>query len=100
MLWKASTVPPDNVLVYFQEIVRKLSRYSSDILFLHQSTGGLPVGGCKTLVDSMSTNKSSTSMTHLAFETKLHSVVTSSMPRKLCGNRACGHVSCPDCPRI
>ena len=23
-----------------------------------------------------------------------------SMPRKLCGNRVCGCVLCPDCPRI
>ena len=35
--------------------------------------------GCKTLVDSISTNKPSTSMTHVACETKLHKVVTSSM---------------------
>ena len=65
--------------------------YSSDILFLHQSTGGLPVPGFKTLVDSMSTNKPSTSLTHVACETKLHSVVTSSMHPCLGNCVAIGH---------
>ena len=91
MLWKASTVPPDNVLVYTLEIVRRFFRYSSDILFLHQSTGGLPVAGCKTLVDSMSTSKPSSSMTNVACETKLHSVVTSSMHPCLGNCVAIGH---------
>ena len=46
--------------------------YSTDIQFQHQSTGGLPVPCCKTLVNNMSTIKPSTSMTYVACETKLH----------------------------
>ena len=39
-------------------------------------------------------------MTHVACELELRSVVRSSMPRKLAGNRACGLVFCPDYPHL
>ena len=57
--------------------------YSTGIYFLHQTTGRLPVRGCtntvETPMDYMSKNMPSTSMTHVACESKLRSVVTSSM---------------------
>ena len=47
--------------------------------------------------------KPCTSMTHVANEPKLRSIVRSSMhpcQEKIGGNRVSGRVLCPDCPRI
>ena len=48
----------------------------------------------QTTQDSMSKNKPSISMTYVACELQLRSVVRSSMPRKLLGKQACGPVLC------
>ena len=53
-----------------------------------------------TPMDNMSKNKPSTSMTRIDCESQPHSVVSSSMPNKLGGNRVPGRVLCPACPCI
>ena len=54
--------------------------------------------------DNMSTHKPNTSMTYVACDSKLRSVVRfsmhPSMPRKLGANRACSRDLYPGCPRI
>ena len=83
-------------VVYLTSFIARVSRslsvchgfsiarfYSTGIQFLHQTTGRLLVPGCtntvETPTDYMSKNMPSTSMTRVACELKLHSVMTSSM---------------------
>ena len=59
----------------------------------------------ETPMDDMSKNKPSTSMTHVHVvcdfqATFSFEVIHAAMPRKLCGNRACSRVLCPDCPHV
>ena len=70
------------------------------IEFLHWSTGCLPEPGCANTQGWRQKNKPSIPMTHVACESTLRSVVRSSMPRKLDGNRVCGRVLCPVLPRV
>ena len=47
--------------------------------------------------DLLPYRKSYADVGQVSCESKLHSVVRSSMPRKLGGNEACGRVFCPGC---
>ena len=60
-------------------IVMKDPSYSTAIQFLHQSTGRLPVPGCTNTHGWQVKSKPSTSLIHVAWESKLHSVVRSFM---------------------
>ena len=53
--------------------------YFTEIQFLQQSAGRLPVPGYTNTMDNMSKNKPNTSITHVGCESKLRSTVRSSM---------------------
>ena len=73
--------PVGNLLAHFHALFGNLLPcfYSADIQFLHQSTGRLPVPGCETPMDNVSKNKPSTSVTHVACESRLLSIERLSM---------------------
>ena len=57
--------------------IHKTLRYSTDIKFLHQSTGCLPLPGCAWL--TCQKNKPNSPMAHVTCKSKLRSVLKSSM---------------------
>ena len=54
-------------------LIMRINLKSTDILFLHQLTGCFPVPACTKPIDSMS--RLSTSMTRVACESKLYTVL-------------------------
>ena len=91
------------ILVTKDHFIQFLIRtYSTDILFLHQSTGRLPVHGWTNIHGW----RQKIRRTHqwpikvLFKATFTFEVICVSMTRKLGGNRVCGRVLCPRCPCI
>ena len=67
--------------------------WTSTLQTFHSCTGRPDVSQRPLVLipmNNVSENKPSTPMTHVAYESKLRSVVRSSMPKILVGNRACG----------